>query len=125
MSERRKPPNDRKSITHKFVVGMGDPQQETKGYVTVGLYDDNTPCEIFVQMNKNGSTISGLMDALSVIVSLALQYGVPLAKIVEKMTRTHFEPYGRTNNSKLPRTSSILDYLFRWLAEKYVKEETT
>lgn len=123
MGERRKPPNERNSITHKFYIGVGDPEGLVKGYVTVGLYEDGTPCEMFIQMDRTGSTYRGLMDTIAILVSLALQSGVPLKTIIDKLARTHFEPYGRTSNPAIPRANSIVDYLARWLAMKFIKDD--
>src|SRR5262249_19800826 len=93
------------------------------GYIHVGLYETGEPGEIFVKMAKEGSTISGLMDSFATAISLALQHGVPLRLIVDKFSRTRFEPYGFTENPDIPRASSIMDYLFRWLGSKFIKRE--
>jgi ribonucleoside-diphosphate reductase alpha chain len=90
----------------------------------VGLYENGEPGEIFVRMAKEGSTISGLMDSFATAISLALQYGVPLKLFVDKFSRTRFEPSGFTGNPALPRASSIMDYLFRWLGSKFVRNES-
>jgi len=90
----------------------------------VGLYENGEPGEIFVRMAKEGSTISGLMDSFATAISLALQYGVPLKLFVDKFSRTRFEPSGFTGNPALPRASSIMDYLFRWLGSKFVRDES-
>jgi ribonucleoside-diphosphate reductase alpha chain len=115
---RRKLPDERRSVTHKFSVAGHE------GYIHVGLYDNGVPGEIFVRMAKEGSTISGLMDSFATAISLALQYGVPLKLFVDKFSRTRFEPSGFTGNPALPRASSIMDYLFRWLGSKFVRDES-
>ena len=113
---RRKLPDERQSLTHKFSVAGHE------GYIHVGLYETGEPGEIFVKMAKEGSTISGLMDSFATAISLALQHGVPLRLLVDKFSRTRFEPYGFTENPEIPRASSIMDYLFRWLGSKFVRE---
>lgn len=117
MAVRRKLPAERRSITHKFAIAGHD------GYLHVGMYDDGSPGEIFVRMAKEGSTISGLMDSFATAVSLALQHGVPLGLLVDKFSRTRFEPSGWTGNPEIPRASSIMDYLFRWLEAKFLPEQ--
>ena len=114
---RRRLPNERHSLTHRFEVGGHE------GYIMVGLYDDGTPGEIFLRMAKEGSTISGLMDSFAVAVSLALQHGVPLATLVEKFSHTRFEPQGFTRNPEIPIAKSIMDYMFRWLASRFLPQE--
>jgi ribonucleoside-diphosphate reductase alpha chain len=114
---RRKLPDERRSVTHKFSVAGHE------GYIHVGLYETGEAGEIFVKMAKEGSTISGLMDSFATAISLALQHGVPLKLLVDKFSRTRFEPSGFTGNPEIPRASSIMDYLFRWLGAKFVKEE--
>jgi ribonucleoside-diphosphate reductase alpha chain len=111
---RRKLPDERESITHKFSIGGHE------GYITVGKYEDGTPGEIFITMAKEGSTISGLMDSFATMTSLALQHGVPLQLLVDKFTHTRFEPSGFTRNPEIPMTKSIMDYLFKWLAIKFL-----
>jgi ribonucleoside-diphosphate reductase alpha chain len=111
---RRKLPDERPSITHKFSIAGHE------GYITVGLYPDNTPGEIFIAMNKAGSTISGLMDTIAVSVSTGLQYGVPLSFFVDKFSHVRFEPSGWTGNQELPYAKSIIDYLFRWLGKRFL-----
>ncbi len=101
---------ERYSLTHKFEVGGHE------GYVTVGYYNDGTPGEVFIAMAKEGSTISGLMDAFAIGISVALQHGVPLQLFCEKFMHTRFEPSGITSNPAIPMASSLLDYLFRWLS---------
>jgi len=111
---RRKLPDERRAITHKFDI------QGHEGYITVGIYEDGRPGEIFLVMSKEGSTISGLMDAFATSISLALQYGVPLEVLVKKFAHTRFEPSGFTKNPEIPIAKSITDYIFRWLASKFL-----
>jgi ribonucleoside-diphosphate reductase alpha chain len=114
---RRKLPDERKSITHKFSIGGHE------GYITVGMYDDGAPGEIFITMAKEGSTISGLMDAFATAVSFNLQYGVPLKFLVDKFAHVRFEPSGWTGNQQIPYAKSIMDYIFRWLGAKFLGTE--
>ncbi len=111
---RRRLPDERQAITHKFSVAGHE------GYFTVGLYEDGQPGEIFITMSKEGSTISGLMDAFATSISMALQYGVPLKVLTDKFTHMRFEPSGFTNNKDIPMAKSILDYIFRWLSKKFI-----
>jgi ribonucleoside-diphosphate reductase alpha chain len=106
-------PDERRSITHKFQVA------DQEGYLTVGLYDDGRPGEIFVKINKEGSTVSGLMDAVALLTSVTLQYGVPIEELSRKLKNTRFEPYGRTTNPQIPFATSLADYIFRWLELKF------
>ena len=114
---RRKLPDERKSLTHKFDIAGHE------GYITVGMYEDGKPGEIFVNMSKQGSTISGLMDAFATAISYALQYGVPLQFLVDKFAHMRFEPSGFTKNPQIPYAKSIVDYLFRWMASKFLDEQ--
>jgi ribonucleoside-diphosphate reductase alpha chain len=114
---RRRLPDERRSITHKFSVAGHD------GYLTVGMYDDGSPGEIFVVMAKQGSVVSGLMDTVATSISLALQYGVPLKVLVAKFSHSRFEPSGFTNNPQIPIAKSIVDYIFRWLGQKFLTPE--
>ncbi len=114
---RRKLPDERQSITHKFSIAGLD------GYITVGMYEDGTPGEIFVTMAKQGSVISGLMDCFATSVSIALQYGVPLRVLVEKFSHVRFEPSGYSSNPQIGYAKSIVDYIFRWLGYKFLPEE--
>ncbi len=114
---RRKLPDERSAITHKFSVGAHE------GYLTVGLYEEGQPGEIFITMAKEGSTVSGLMDSLATAVSLALQYGVPLKVLCDKFSHMRFEPSGWTNNPKIHFAKSIMDYIFRWLAYKFLPKD--
>jgi ribonucleoside-diphosphate reductase alpha chain len=114
---RKKLPEERRAITHKFTVGGHE------GYITVGMYDDGAPGEIFVVMAKEGSVISGVMDGFATAISMALQYGVPLRVLVDKFTHTRFEPSGYTGNPSIPYAKSIFDYIFKWLALKFLPIE--
>jgi ribonucleoside-diphosphate reductase alpha chain len=111
---RHRLPVERASITHKFSIAGHE------GYVTVGLYKDGTPGELFIRMAKEGSTISGLMDSFATAISLALQHGVPLRLLCEKFTHTRFEPSGFTGNTEIPIAKSVMDYIFRWLEIRFV-----
>jgi len=115
---RRRLPDERRAITHKFKVGSHE------GYITVGLYDDGTPGEIFMTMSKEGSVISGLMDSFATAISIGLQYGVPLEVLVNKFVHMRFEPSGYTNNPRIRIAKSITDYIFRWLALKFLPQES-
>jgi ribonucleoside-diphosphate reductase alpha chain len=114
---RRKLPDERHAITHKFSIAGHE------GYITVGMYEDGKPGEIFLVMAKEGSTISGLMDAFATSISMALQYGVPLEALVEKFSHVRFEPSGFTKNPEIPYAKSITDYIFRYLASKFLSTE--
>ncbi|HEV8253365.1 MAG TPA: LAGLIDADG family homing endonuclease, partial [Vicinamibacteria bacterium] len=114
---RRKLPDERHSITHKFSIAGHE------GYITVGMYEEGKPGEIFLVMAKEGSTISGLMDAFATSISMALQYGVPLEALVEKFSHVRFEPSGFTKNPEIPYAKSITDYIFRYLASKFLSRE--
>jgi ribonucleoside-diphosphate reductase alpha chain len=111
---RRRLSDERRAITHKFSVGSHE------GYITVGLYDDGMPGEIFVTMSKEGSVISGLMDSFSAAISVGLQYGVPLQVLVNKFVHMRFEPSGYTTNPNIRIAKSIVDYIFRWMAMKFL-----
>jgi ribonucleoside-diphosphate reductase alpha chain len=113
-ANRRKLPNERNSITHKFSIGGHE------GYLTVGKYEDGAPGEIFIKMAKEGSTLSGIMDAFALSVSIALQYGVPLRALVDKFVNARFEPSGYTGNPEIRYAKSIVDYLGRWLGGKFI-----
>jgi ribonucleoside-diphosphate reductase alpha chain len=111
---RRKLPDERKSFTHKFDIAGHE------GYITAGMYEDGQPGEIFITMSKEGSTISGVMDSFATAISMALQYGVPLRVLVDKFSHMRFEPSGFTKNPDIPMAKSIMDYIFRWLAIKFL-----
>jgi ribonucleoside-diphosphate reductase alpha chain len=114
---RRKLPDERMAITHKFSVAGHE------GYLTVGLYEDGAPGEIFIKMNKEGSTLSGIMDMFAMSMSMNLQYGVPLKVLCTKLAHSRFEPMGMTTNGEIPMAKSIVDYLARWLALKFLTKE--
>lgn len=111
---RRRLPDERRSITHKFDISGHE------GYLTAGMYDDGSMGEIFIRMAKEGSVVSGLMDSFATAISLALQYGVPLQVMVDKFSHTRFEPSGITRNPEIPIAKSIMDYIFRWLELKFM-----
>ncbi len=113
---RRRLPNERASITHKFSVAGHE------GYITVGFYEDGSPGEVFLKMSKEGSVISGLMDTIATMTSISLQYGVPLESLVSKFSHVGFEPAGFTNNKDIPIAKSIIDYVFRWLGLKFLPQ---
>jgi len=114
---RRRLPDERRAITHKFSIGGHE------GYMTVGMYDDGMPGELFVVMAKEGSVVSGLMDSFATSISMALQYGVPLHVLCDKFSHTRFEPSGFTGNPEIPIAKSITDYIFRWLSLKFIPSD--
>ena len=114
---RRRLPDERQAITHKFDISGHE------GYITIGLFEDGSPGEIFLVMAKEGSTISGFADAFAQAVSYALQYGVPLQVLVDKFSHVRFEPSGVTKNPKVRIAKSIVDYIFRWMATKFLSRE--
>jgi ribonucleoside-diphosphate reductase alpha chain len=116
--ERRRLPNERRAITHHFSVGGHE------GYVTVGLYPDGQPGELFIKMAKEGSTVSGLMDAFATAVSLALQFGVPLDVLCAKFSHMRFEPSGWSGDARIGYAKSVMDYLFRWLKMRFLERES-
>ena len=116
-AQRRKLPSERQSITHKFSVGGHE------GYITVGMYEDGTPGEIFIKMSKEGSTLSGFMDGFALSVSIGLQYGVPLKALVDKFINTRFEPSGYTGHPSIPYAKSVLDYIGRWLGGRFISAD--
>ncbi|MAE93958.1 MAG: ribonucleoside-diphosphate reductase, adenosylcobalamin-dependent [Deltaproteobacteria bacterium] len=122
LAERRavriKLPDERQGVTHKFSIAGHE------GYVTVGCYEDGKPGELFLRMAKEGSTVSGLMDTIGIMTSMALQYGVPLKALVDKFSHTRFEPAGFTNNPDIPMAKSVTDYVFRYLGNRFLSEET-
>jgi ribonucleoside-diphosphate reductase alpha chain len=111
---RRRLPDTRNAITHKFDIAGHE------GYITAGLYEDGSPGEVFITMAKEGSTIGGLMDAIATLVSVSLQYGVPVDSLVRKFEHVRFEPAGMTRNADIPMAKSLVDYIFRWLAMEFV-----
>jgi ribonucleoside-diphosphate reductase alpha chain len=114
---RRRLPDDRQAITHKFSVGGQE------GYITVGLYEDGSPGEVFIKMSKQGSTVSGFVDSLAIAWSMALQHGVPVESLISKYIDHRFEPSGMTMNQQIPMARSIVDYVARWMASKFLDEE--
>src|SRR5438477_1626139 len=116
-AQREKMPAERASVTHKFSVGGHE------GYITVGLYEDGRPGEVFIKMSKEGSTLSGVMDGLALTVSIGLQYGVPLKIFVDKLLNTRFEPSGITANANIRFVSSVLDYIARWLGGRFISAD--
>ena len=117
MPRRRKLPDERNSVTHKFSIAGHE------GYITVGMYEDGTAGEIFIKMNKEGSTLSGVMDMWATSMSMNLQYGVPLEVLCTKMAHSRFDPMGMTTNKEIPMAKSFMDYLGRWLALKFLTKE--
>lgn len=113
---RRRLPTTRQSVTHKFSISGHE------GYLTVGHYDDGQPGEVFIKMAKQGSTISGLVDTIAILTSLALQFGVPVDSLARKFQHTRFEPNGHTINPDLAIASSVSDYVFSWLGLRYSEE---
>ncbi|MFU8829637.1 MAG: vitamin B12-dependent ribonucleotide reductase, partial [Phycisphaerales bacterium] len=111
---RRRLPDTRHSLTHKFNIAGHE------GYLTVGLYDDGQPGELFITMAKEGSTIGGLMDSLGTATSVSLQYGVPIESLVKKFTHQRFEPAGMTTNRDIPFAKSLVDYIFRWMGMQFI-----
>jgi ribonucleoside-diphosphate reductase alpha chain len=114
---RAKLPDERAAVTHKFAIAGHE------GYLTVGMYEDGQPGEIFLRMAKEGSTVSGLMDTIATMTSISLQYGVPLQALVDKFSHTRFEPAGFTNNREIPIAKSVMDYVFRFLGNRYLQTE--
>src|SRR5207247_1747369 len=112
---RHRMPDTRNSMTHRFEIAGHE------RYITVGLYEDGQPGELFITMSKEGSTIGGLMDTVGTLTSIALQYGVPLESLVKKFAYQRFEPSGFTKNSDIRHATSITDYVFRWLACQFIK----
>lgn len=115
---RRRLPDERQAVTHKFSIAGHE------GYLTVGLFEDGQPGEIFLRMSKEGSTVSGMMDAFATAISVSLQYGVPLESLIRKFSHMRFEPAGMTGSKDVPMAKSITDYIFRWLAVKFLPEDS-
>jgi ribonucleoside-diphosphate reductase alpha chain len=111
---RERLPDTRKSLTHKFNVAGHE------GYITVGLYEDGRPGEMFITMAKEGSTVGGLMDCFGTAISIALQYGVPLPVLVHKFSHARFEPMGHTTNPEIRIAKSVIDYIFRWMGLEFI-----
>ncbi len=116
---RHRLPDERGAVTHKFTIGNHE------GYMTIGEYEDGSPGELFVYISKEGSVVSGLMDAVAALTSVSLQSGVPLSTLVKKFAHTRFEPSGWTRNSDIPQADSILDYIFRWMGLRYLPADST
>ncbi len=114
---RRRLPEEREAVIHKFSIGGHE------GYLTVGMFEDGVPGEIFIVMSKEGSTLSGVMDSFATAVSLALQYGVPLKVLIDKFSHVRFEPSGVTNNKNIRFAKSVVDYIFRWMALRFLPTE--
>src|SRR5215472_2532409 len=115
---RHRLPDERRSTTHRFNVAGH------KGYITVGMYPNGEPGELFIVMAKEGSTVSGLVSSFAQVVSVALQYGVPLEVLCEKFVHTRFEPGGFTGNPEIPLATSIMDYIFQWLKLRFSGKRT-
>ena len=115
--QRRRLPDDRIEVGRKFKVG------EYEGYIHVGLFDDGTPGDIFVDIAKEGTTLAGLMNSFMISVSLGLQYGVPLEVYVSKFSHMRFEPSGMTNDPDIRVAKSIVDYIFRWMGKKFLSTD--
>jgi ribonucleoside-diphosphate reductase alpha chain len=115
--EKKKLPLTRVSETHKFSIAGHE------GYLTYSFFDDGSLGEIFIRMSKQGSTLAGLLDSFAIAISVALQYGVPLKELVEKFIYNRFEPSGVTQNPQIPLATSIVDYIFKYLALRFLKDE--
>ena len=115
---RQRLPATRKGLVHKFRVG------KTEGYIRVGLYPDGSLGEVFLSVAKEGSTLSGLMDSFATLLSLSLQYGIPLSVITKKFRHVRFEPAGFTGDKTIPSASSLVDYVAQWLSQEFLKGET-
>jgi ribonucleoside-diphosphate reductase alpha chain len=116
-AQRHRLPLTRNAIVHKFGVGG------VEGYIIVGLYADGSPGEVFLHISKEGSTLSGVMDCFAVLVSLALQSGIPLTVLVSKFRHTRFAPDGFTTDREIPMATSLIDYLFAWLGRRFLSGE--
>lgn len=117
LAVRNRLPDERVSVTHKFEVGGHE------GYITVGLYPDHQPGELFITMAKEGSTVSGLISSFAQSISIGLQHGVPLKLFCEKFAHTRFEPSGWSSNPEIRQATSVMDYIFRWLQLKFAHQE--
>ena len=118
LPRRQRLPETRSGLVHKFRVNG------TKGYIRVGLYPNGGLGEVFLSVDKEGSTLSGMMDSFATLLSLSLQYGIPLAVIAKKFRHVRFEPAGLTGDKKIPTASSLIDYVFAWLQREFLKGET-
>lgn len=110
---RRRLPETRHSLTHKFNISGHE------GYIIVGLYEDGTPGEVFLKLAKEGSTLAGLADTIGILTSLCLQHGVPVDTLAQKLSGTRYEPAGHTKNEAIPIATSLSDYVFRWLGRTF------
>lgn len=119
---RERLPITREGLTHKFVITSSEDGKlrQLEGYITANVYEDGRLAEVFCTVDKEGSTIGGLIDGIATLMSVSLQYGVPLHKILEKMVFTRFEPSGRTSNKEIVLATSILDYLAKWLSQNFL-----
>ena len=122
VAERRRLPDTRQSVTHKVTI-HNESGGEYDVYLTVGLYEDGQPGELFARVGKAGSTLNGLLDLIGIQASFALQYGIPLRALCDKFQGMRFAPMGRTSNPAIPSCTSIVDYMFRWLEAEYLAEE--
>ena len=120
MAERERLPDNRHSITHRYCIG--NPGQQYKGYIVVGLYDDGRPGELFIHTAKAGSITRGLLNGIGVLTSIALQSGVPIGDLVTKFSGDRFEPNGPTESAVVGECTSVLDYIFRWLGATFTME---
>jgi ribonucleoside-diphosphate reductase alpha chain len=111
---RERLPTTRVSLTHKFEIGDHD------GYIIVGLYNDGRPGEVYLKIGKEGSTLGGLLDCIGILTSVALQHGVPVETLIEKLSHVRFEPSGLTKNRQIPQAKSLVDYIFRWMETVFV-----
>ena len=121
MTKRERLLDNRHSITHKYCIG--NPGQQYEGYIVVGLYEDGRPGELFIHAAKAGSITRGLLNGIGVLTSISLQSGVPIGDLVDKFTGDRFEPNGPTESSVVGECTSVLDYIFRWLGETFLKED--
>lgn len=113
---RKKLPDERRSITHKFEI------ENHEGYLIVGLYEDGSPGEVFIKVSKEGSTLSGLLNTIGASISIGLQNGVALSEYVAKFKNTRFQPNGLTSNENISEARSIIDYVMRYLEQKFLEE---
>lgn len=118
-SGRRKLPPERRGITRRFVIAPGSPAEQ-KFYVTVNVFEDGTPGEVFVKMVQTGALLSGLLDSWAISTSMALQHGTSLRVLCEKMAYTRFGPCGWTGDPEIPYASSVMDYIGRWMAKRFL-----
>ena len=118
MPGRKRLPDERKSVTHKFKIGLGT-EDETEGFVTVGLYPDGSPGELYITLAKKGSALAAITDCWAWAISLLLQHGVPIDDIIAKAKGWRFEPAGRTANDAIPTALSVVDYIARWMEARF------